>query len=93
MNRAKYFLGWHEFLILHLGGVAVTDGSLAGKPIEVTHFPELATLGAALLAGLAAGDYSTLEEGAEVWIPPHRCSELDPQRVALHRENLEAYRE
>ena len=31
MSRAKYFLGWHEFLTLRLGGRAVTDKSLASK--------------------------------------------------------------
>jgi xylulokinase len=29
--RARYFLGWHEFLTLRLGGRPVTDRSLAGK--------------------------------------------------------------
>ena len=31
VRRMKYFLGWHEFLTLRLGGKAVTDRSLAGK--------------------------------------------------------------
>jgi xylulokinase len=66
---------------------------LLGVPIEVTHFPEVGTLGAALLAGLAAGDFSTLEEGAGQWISPQRRYEPDPSRASLHREHLEAYQE
>jgi xylulokinase len=66
---------------------------LLGVPIEVTHHPEPGTLGAALLAGLAAGFYPSLEEGSSRWVFPNRRFEPVSQRANLHRENFEAYRE
>jgi sugar (pentulose or hexulose) kinase len=64
---------------------------LTGVPIEVVNQKEPGTLGAALLAGLAAGIFSSLEEGSELWISPSHRFEPDPKRVALHAERLETY--
>jgi len=65
---------------------------LLGVPIEVTHHPEPGTLGAALLAGLAAKIHPTLEHGSSQWVSPNRRFEPVSERGNLHRENFEAYR-
>jgi xylulokinase len=65
---------------------------LIGLPIEVIQLQESGTVGAALLAGLASGDYASLEEGAELFVRVTRQYEPDQQRAALHQEKLESYR-
>jgi xylulokinase len=64
---------------------------LLGVPIEVVNQKEPGTLGAALLAGLAAGTYPSLEEGSTSWISAADRYEPDPKRAALHAERLEIY--
>ncbi len=63
---------------------------LSGLPIEATNHPEPGTLGAALLAGLAAGVYPSLECG-EMLIAPSRRYEPDRQRAALYEASLQTY--
>jgi xylulokinase len=64
---------------------------LCGVPIEVINAPEPGTFGAALLAGLAAGVYSSLEEGAKSCLAVSRRYEPDPRRAGLHSARLKAY--
>jgi xylulokinase len=64
---------------------------LCGVPIEVINHPEPGTLGAALLAGVAAGVYSSLEQGAKSCLAVSRRYEPDPRRVGLHSDRLKAY--
>jgi xylulokinase len=64
---------------------------LLGVPIEVVNQKEPGTLGAALLAGLAAGTYPSLEEGSKLWISAARRYEPDLKRAALHAERLGTY--
>jgi sugar (pentulose or hexulose) kinase len=64
---------------------------LTGIPIEVVNPKEPGTLGAALLAGLAAETYASLEEGSNLWISAARRFEPDLKRAALHKERLETY--
>jgi glycerol kinase len=46
---------------------AVADAT--GRPVEVSPVTEATTLGAAYLAGLAAGTWSSLDEAAATWAP------------------------
>ncbi len=64
---------------------------LTGLPVEVVSQKEPGTLGAALLAGLAAGAYPSLEEGSKLWISAARRYEPDLKRAALHAKRLETY--
>jgi xylulokinase len=64
---------------------------LCQVPIEVIHHPEPGTLGAALLAGLAAGVYASLEQGAKQCHGVSQRYEPDPRRAALHTARLKAY--
>ena len=64
---------------------------LIGVPIEVVNQKEPGTLGAALLAGLAAGTFSSLEEGSKLWISAARRYEPNFKRAALHAGRLATY--
>jgi sugar (pentulose or hexulose) kinase len=64
---------------------------LTGVPIEVVNQKEPGTLGAALLAGLAAGTYGSLDEGSRSWIPAARRYEPDAKKASLHAKKLETY--
>jgi len=64
---------------------------LTGLPIEVTEQSESGTLGAALLAGLASGAFSSLEEGSKRLVRISRCFEPNPKRAAFYEERLVAY--
>ena len=65
---------------------------LSSLPVEVISQPEPGTVGAALLAGLATGTFSTLEEGAKLFITTARRYEPNPARARLYEERLAAYR-
>jgi len=65
--------------------------NLCGVPIEVINQPEPGTLGAALLAGLAAGVYSSLELGTKSCLAVSRRYEPDPRHGELHNDRLKAY--
>lgn len=55
-------------------------------PVEVAATPETTALGAALCAGVAAGVYPTLEEGARALIQPGRRHNPDPAAARLYRQ-------
>jgi glycerol kinase len=60
------------------------------RPVEVSPYLEATTLGAAYLAGLATGTWSSEEEIAEAWSPsrvvePARRPDRDRWRAALER--------
>jgi xylulokinase len=65
---------------------------LTNVPIEVVEAQEAGTLGAAILAGVAAGIYEDLEQVSRSISGTSRIHTPDPTRAALHRERLAAYR-
>lgn len=66
---------------------------LCGVPVEVVDQPEPGTVGAALLAGLAVGNYGSLEEGAAVLTHPVHRYEPDDARRSCHAAALARYQE
>jgi xylulokinase len=64
---------------------------LTGLPVEVVEGQEAGTLGAAILAGLAVGIYTDLEEISRAFSGTARVHEPDPGRAKLHQERLESY--
>lgn len=62
-------------------------------PIEVVDQPEPGTLGAAVLAGEAAGVYDDLMEASQLLAKVSRRHEPDPARAALYAERLSSYRD
>lgn len=64
---------------------------LTGVPVEVVDQPETGTLGASLLAGLAVGVYSSLEEASSNVTKVTHCFYPNPSRARLYEHRLEAY--
>jgi glycerol kinase len=61
-----------------------------GRPIEVSPVPEATTLGAAFLAGIAVGTWSSVEDAAGTWTParvvePRVATDRDRWRAAVER--------
>jgi xylulokinase len=65
---------------------------LCGVPMEVVADAEAGALGAALLAGLGAGAFSSMEEATRVRLRTVRRHEPDPARGARYAERLDAQR-
>jgi len=65
---------------------------LTETPIETVDQPELGTLGAALLAGLALDVYDDIEAKAAAFTKASRRYEPNGQRADLYRERMEFYR-
>jgi xylulokinase len=65
---------------------------LAGSVIETVDQPELGTLGAALLAGKAAGMWDNVERKAGEFTSPSKRYNPNPKRAALYKERMEFYR-
>lgn len=61
-------------------------------PISAVDLPESGTLGAAMLAGVAAGTCESLEEARKIMSLPARRYEPDPARASLHSERIAEYR-
>lgn len=64
---------------------------VTGVPIEVVNQPEPGTLGAALLAGLAIGVYSDLEEVSRALSGTSLVFEPDAARAAQHEARMQTY--
>jgi xylulokinase len=63
-----------------------------GAPIKRTVADEGPAYGAALLAGVAAGEYGSAEEATSVVRLREEVTESDPERVGAYEEAYEAYR-
>ena len=63
---------------------------LMGIPIEVASEPEPATLGAALLAGLALGVYRDIEQAGDAVQRTSRVHDPNPERLRLHEDRINA---
>jgi xylulokinase len=64
---------------------------MTNLPVEVVAHPEPGTLGAALLAGLAIGVYDDLEAVSRRYSGTEKVYTPDPERAALHQEQLQKY--
>lgn len=80
------------------GGGAKSDrwlqikADIFGVPFVRPRVTEASTLGAALLAGLGTGVFSSPADGVARFVRRERVFEPDPRRHALYRERLERYR-
>jgi xylulokinase len=61
--------------------------------IEASCLPEPGTVGAAMLAGVAVGTYSSVDEAICAFSQAGGTLIPDPERASLHRARLDAYRE
>jgi sugar (pentulose or hexulose) kinase len=64
---------------------------LTGVPVEVTADAEAGALGAAMLAGMGAGVFASMEEAARARLRTTRRHEPDPARAARYAERLETH--
>jgi autoinducer 2 (AI-2) kinase len=78
---------------LRLGGglsrspfVAQLLADVAGLPVEVTPAPESSALGAAICAGLGAGLFEDLAEGARALVGKPRAFDPDPARARRYAD-------
>jgi ribulose kinase len=63
----------------------------AGIPVSVPAASEAPSLGAAILAGVGAGHFATIDEGVATMVRPGRRIEPRPRETALYRELYENY--
>jgi xylulokinase len=66
---------------------------ITGIPVVAPRITEAASWGAALLAGTAAGHFSSAAEAAEEMLHLERRFEPDPKRAARYEERYTLYRE
>ena len=66
---------------------------ICGVPVVAPRITEAASWGAALLAGAAAGHFSSAAEAAEEMLHLDRRFEPNPKRMARYEERYELYRE
>jgi xylulokinase len=66
---------------------------ICGIPVIAPRITEAASWGAALLAGAAAGHFSSAAEAAEEMLHLDRKFEPNPKRMARYEERYELYRE
>ncbi len=67
--------------------------SIFGKPVKAMAVSEAACLGAALLAGVAVGEYQNLEEGVRATVKTAGVYEPDEKLKALYEERYQVYRQ
>jgi len=67
--------------------------NIFGKPIKTLAVSEAACLGAALLAGVAVGEYRSLEEGVEATVKVVETIEPDEKLRPAYEERYAIYRE
>ena len=66
---------------------------ILGRPVSTLHVREAACLGAAVLAGTAAGVYSSVAEGVEETVRTAEVYEPDTARVTKYNDRFATYRE
>jgi xylulokinase len=84
--------------VLRIGGGAVRSplwrqiqADVYGRPVELLQCDDSTGLGAALLGGVGAGVFSSIEEGVAAMVRPSSMIEPDPQRCRLYSDLYEAY--
>jgi xylulokinase len=68
------------------------SADILGRPIERPANPEAGALGAAILAGTAVGEFSSLAEGCQAMIQIERDFSPDPARHRSYSDKFEHYR-
>ena len=92
-------LGVNPSEFVATGGGAKSDqwlqlkADIFGVPFVRPRVTEASVLGAAILAGMAAGVFLYAAEGVSLFVKADRVFEPDPIRHRIYQEKLEAYRE
>jgi xylulokinase len=70
-----------------------TTADIFGKPFMLPLVKEAGTLGAAIIAGVGSGVYSSFEEGVEACVRLERTFEPDMNKNQSYKARYEAYKE
>jgi len=94
----QWFRAGLDLRTLRIGGGAVRSplwnqiqADVYGRPVETLRVSESTGLGAALLGGLGAGVFASLEEGVEAMVHVSDQIEPDPRRHERYEELYRAY--
>lgn len=66
---------------------------ITGKAVQTLAVSDAACLGAAMLAGVACGVFSSIDQAAEQCVKVKSCYEPEPGRAMRYREKYEVYRD
>ncbi len=66
---------------------------ITGKAVQTLVVSDAACLGAAMLAGVACGVFSSIDQAAEQCVKVKSCYEPEPGRAMRYREKYEVYRD
>jgi sugar (pentulose or hexulose) kinase len=69
------------------------EADVTKRPVVTTQQPDAATLGAAILAGVGVGAYSSVEEAAEYMVRIDQVFEPQPELGEIYDETYAAYQE
>jgi len=89
--------GFNSKVVRAIGGGAKSDfllqinADITGLPIERPQVPEAAVLGAAMIAAVGSGDFSSLEECSDAFYKPERLFSPDMENHALYEKLCENY--
>lgn len=90
--------GMQVDVIRSMGGAARSDiwlqikADMLGIPVEKPACSDSASIGAAMLAALGAGDFNTLEEAANAWYHPIKTFEPNHSNASIYNEVYQRYR-
>jgi xylulokinase len=98
VNSFEAGLGTRAERIIAVGGAIRNDlwmqnkADVVGKPIEVPQVEEATPLGAAILAGIAAGVFKDEQDAYEKVCRPGRTYRPDPAMTRVYAQGFEAYK-
>ncbi len=94
----QWFRAGLELDALRIGGGATRSAlwnqiqaDVYGRPVETLRVSESTALGAALLGGVGAGVFASIEEGVQAMVSVASQIEPDPRRHERYEEMYQAY--
>lgn len=79
--------------LARLAPINQIKADMLGVPVILTRELETSALGAALVAGVTAGVWGTIEEATQACVQPSTIFEPAPDRLAMYRDFFSLYRE
>ena len=94
----QWFSAGMKVDVIRIGGGATRSplwcqiqADVYGRPVELLECNESTGLGCALLGGVGAGVFSTIEEGVEAMVRPKMTIEPDPKQMHRYSDLYQAY--
>ena len=106
MEGVAFQIKWmcESFREISENGIRLTGGAaksalwtqiiadVLGKPVRLSRIPDMACIGAAVMAGVGAGVYATAEEGVKRMAQRESAVYPDPRKAERYREAFETYK-